>query len=122
MPIYDYACKKCKRNFELLIMGTTVPVCPHCGATRLQALMSAPAAPDGLPPAPDIDEPLDMAHLSVPDPAASSDVSVGPGRGPDAGLPPAPIGETNPTPPVLPAGAAPSVDMEPTSAMGDHDN
>jgi putative FmdB family regulatory protein len=45
MPIYDYACKKCKRNFELLIMGTTVPVCPHCGATRLQALMSAPAAP-----------------------------------------------------------------------------
>lgn len=85
-------------------------------------LMSAPAAPDGLPPAPDIDEPLDMAHLSAPDPAASSDVSVGPGRGPDAGLPPAPIGETNPTPPVLPAGAAPSVDMEPTSAMGDHDN
>ncbi len=45
MPIYDYACRRCKHNFELLVISSTVPACPHCGATRLQILMSAPAAP-----------------------------------------------------------------------------
>jgi hypothetical protein len=35
------------------------------------------------------------------------------------GLPPAPIGETDPTPPILPAGAGPSVDRSPTSSIGD---
>ena len=45
MPIYDYSCRKCKHNFELLVISSTVPVCPHCGGTRLQTLMSAPAAP-----------------------------------------------------------------------------
>jgi hypothetical protein len=94
-----------------------------CKPTPAPNLLPAPAAPDGLPPAPNIDEPLDIAHLSAPGPdAASPNVSRGPGEGPDAALPPAPIGETNPSPPVLPAGAAPSVDMEPTSTLGDHDN
>ena len=94
-----------------------------CKPTPAPDLMPAPAAPDGLPPAPEVDEPLDIAHLSAPDPsAASPDVWVGPGKGPDAALPPAPVGETDPAPPVLPGGAAPSVDMEPTSGMGDHDN
>src|SRR5271168_136184 len=87
-----------------------------CKPTPAPDLLPAPAAPDGLPPAPNIDEPLDIAHLGAPVPdAASPNVSRGPGEGPDAALPPAPIEETNPSPPVLPAGAAPSVDMEPTS-------
>ncbi len=94
-----------------------------CKPTPAPDLLPAPAAPDGLPPAPNIDEPLDIAHLSAPGPAAAStNASSGPGEGPDAALPPAPIGETNPAPPVLPAGAAPSVDMEPTSTLGDHDD
>ncbi len=94
-----------------------------CKPTPAPDLLPAPAAPDGLPPAPNIDEPLDIAHLSPPDPAAaSSDALRGPGEGPDAALPPAPIGETDPAPPVLPAGAAPSVDMEPTSTLADHDD
>jgi len=94
-----------------------------CKPTPPPGLAPAPAVPDGLPPAPEIDEPLDIAHMSAPDPAAASpEVSVGPGQGPDAALPPAPIGETDPAPPVLPVGAAPSVDMQPTSAMGDHDD
>ena len=94
-----------------------------CKPTPAPDLLPAPAAPDGLPPAPNIDEPLDIAHLSAPGPDADSpNVSRGPGEGPDAALPPAPIGETNPSPPVLPAGAAPSVDMEPTSTLGDHDD
>ncbi|MGO9987252.1 MAG: FmdB family zinc ribbon protein [Steroidobacteraceae bacterium] len=45
MPIYDYACTNCHRNFELLVISSAVPACPHCGGTRLQMLMSAPAAP-----------------------------------------------------------------------------
>ena len=45
MPIYDYACRKCKHTFELLVMSSTVPACPRCGGTRLQTLMSAPSPP-----------------------------------------------------------------------------
>ena len=89
-----------------------------CKPTPAPNLLPAPAAPDGLPPAPNIDEPLDIAHLSAPDAVASTpDASNGPGDGPDGALPPAPIGETDPAPPVLPAGAGPSVDMEPTSSI-----
>jgi hypothetical protein len=94
-----------------------------CQPTPAPEFVPAPAAPDGLPPAPDIDEPLDIAHVSPLGPAAgSSGVSAGPGGGPDVALPPAPIGETDPAPPVLPAGTAPNVDMQPTSAIGDHDD
>src|SRR5271157_1825978 len=55
-----------------------------CKPTPAPNLLPTPAAPDGLPPAPNID---------------------------------APIGETDPAPPVLPAGAGPSVDMAPTSSI-----
>src|SRR5271155_5380220 len=94
-----------------------------CKPTPAPDLVPAPASPGGLPPSPNIDEPLDIAHMSAPDPAAASpDASVGPGEGPAGALPPAPIGETDPEPPVLPAGAGPSVDTKPTSAIGDHDD
>ena len=86
-----------------------------CKPTPAPGLPSTPAGPDGLPPAPNIDEPLDIAHLSAP--GASS----GPGEGPDAALPP-PIGETDPAPPILPAGAAPGIDLEPTSTLGGQDD
>ena len=45
VPIHDYTCTKCKHNFELLVMPSTVPACPSCGSTRLQKLISAPIAP-----------------------------------------------------------------------------
>ena len=47
---------------------------------------------------------------------------TGPSEGPDGALPPAAIGETDPAPPILPAGAGPSVDPQPTSSIGDHDD
>jgi Extensin-like protein C-terminus len=87
-----------------------------CKPAPAPDLLPAPSTPDGLPPAPNVDEPLDIAHLSAPNDAAS-----GPGDGPDGALPPAPVGETDPAPPILPAGAGPSVDLEPTSAIGAHD-
>jgi hypothetical protein len=86
-----------------------------CKPTPAPDLLPAPAGPDGLPPSPNIDEPLDIAHLSAPA------GSTWPGAGPDAALPP-PIGETDPAPPILPAGAGPSVDRAPTSALADHND
>jgi hypothetical protein len=85
--------------------------------------LPAPQPRDGLPPAPDIEEPLDIAHLSTPDAvAAPQDAAPGPGDGPDGALPPAPIGESDPAPPILPAGVYPTVDRQPTSSIRDHDN
>jgi putative FmdB family regulatory protein len=45
MPFYEYTCKKCDQTFEFLVMSSTVPACPGCGSTRLEKLISAPAAP-----------------------------------------------------------------------------
>jgi hypothetical protein len=96
-----------------------------CKPTPAPELAPAPPPSDGLPPAPNIDEPLDIAHLSAPDAPAGPpppDALSGPGDGPERALPPAPIGETAPTPPILPAGSAPGVDPSPTSSIGDHDD
>ena len=95
-----------------------------CKPTPAPNLLPAPGPRDGLPPAPEIDEPLDIAHLSSP-PAATlppADTSPGPSDGPDGALPPAPIGESEPAPPILPAGVEPTVDTQPTSSIRDHDN
>jgi putative FmdB family regulatory protein len=44
MPIYDYQCKACKKQFELLVMPKEKPVCPACGSARLLRLFSGTAA------------------------------------------------------------------------------
>lgn len=44
MPIYEYTCKKCQKEFEALIRGDEQPECPHCGAKSLERLLSVPAA------------------------------------------------------------------------------
>ena len=93
-----------------------------CKPTPSPNLTPAPAAPDGLPPAPEMEEPLDTAHSGDNRAVALAPTSLtGPGEGPNGALPPAPIGEANPAPPILPAGAGPSVDPEPTSSVGEHD-
>lgn len=47
MPIYEYACRDCGRQFEMLVRSDTVPGCPQCRSTRLDKQMSvfATAAP-----------------------------------------------------------------------------
>lgn len=45
MPIYEYHCPTCDKQFELLVRSSTVPACPHCGATKLDKCISAPQAP-----------------------------------------------------------------------------
>ncbi len=75
-----------------------------CKPTPEPNLLPPPAAPDGLPPSPEIDEPLDIAHLGDPRAIALAPLSAapaaatGPDPGPDGGLPP-PLGETDPAPP-----------------------
>jgi putative FmdB family regulatory protein len=44
MPIFEYHCRKCKNEFEVLIRGDEHPECPSCGSTRLEKLISVPAA------------------------------------------------------------------------------
>ncbi len=47
MPIYEYACGECQREFELLVRSSEQPVCPNCGAVKLERLLSVPAAHSG---------------------------------------------------------------------------
>jgi putative FmdB family regulatory protein len=44
MPLYEYVCNDCHREFELLIRGSERPACEDCGSERLTKLLSVPAA------------------------------------------------------------------------------
>ena len=44
VPIYEYNCAACERDFELLVRGSEKPTCPDCGSTRLDKLLSVPTA------------------------------------------------------------------------------
>jgi hypothetical protein len=93
-----------------------------CKPTPAPNLLPPPASPDGLPPAPEMEEPLDIAHGSANAVALAPASPAGPSDGPNAALPPSAIGEADPAPPVLPAGAGPGIDPEPTSSTGQHDD
>jgi putative FmdB family regulatory protein len=44
MPIYEYECVKCQRDFESLVLGKDDGVrCPSCHSDRVKKLMSAVA-------------------------------------------------------------------------------
>ncbi len=63
MPIYEYACPKCRRIFSFLsprVNPDRTPVCPKCGGKNLQREMSRFALLKGTPePASTGDEPGD---------------------------------------------------------------
>jgi putative FmdB family regulatory protein len=41
MPIYEYQCRKCENEFELLILKSSpTPQCPACESEDLQQLLS----------------------------------------------------------------------------------
>ncbi|MGB7748016.1 MAG: zinc ribbon domain-containing protein [Verrucomicrobiia bacterium] len=95
MPIYEFACPKCRRIFSFLskrVNPTRMPVCPKCGNQKMSKQISRFAlskglkepsastgagAPDG-PPMPDLDDPRverammemerDMEHLDENNP------------------------------------------------------
>jgi len=41
MPIYEYQCNNCDKDFETLVMSSTKPECPLCKSKDLSRLMSA---------------------------------------------------------------------------------
>jgi putative FmdB family regulatory protein len=45
MPIYDYHCSACGRDFEMLVRASATPACPQCGSSALEKQVSAPVAP-----------------------------------------------------------------------------
>jgi putative FmdB family regulatory protein len=44
MPLYEYACRDCSSEFELLIRANEKPHCPKCDSKKLEKLLSVPAA------------------------------------------------------------------------------
>ena len=42
MPIYEYMCKTCDKEFECLVLGSDKDItCPECKGENVQRLMSA---------------------------------------------------------------------------------
>jgi putative FmdB family regulatory protein len=44
MPLYEYACKGCEKQFELLVRASETPECPSCHSTELERRLSVFAA------------------------------------------------------------------------------
>ena len=44
MPLYEYQCQSCSKEFELLVRGSETPECPSCRSTDLQKRLSVFAA------------------------------------------------------------------------------
>jgi putative FmdB family regulatory protein len=43
MPLYEFRCRSCEREFELLLRPGEASACPHCREQQLERLMSAAA-------------------------------------------------------------------------------
>ena len=40
MPIFEYECRECHHQFELLLLPKDQPACPKCEGTQLDKLLS----------------------------------------------------------------------------------
>jgi putative FmdB family regulatory protein len=40
MPVYQYVCRSCGRDFDRLVMGQTQAACPACGGDNLERRFS----------------------------------------------------------------------------------
>lgn len=45
MPLYEFACPKCKHTFEELVFNGEAVECPHCHTPKVERLLSVPARP-----------------------------------------------------------------------------
>jgi len=44
MPLYEYACRQCDKEFEALVRASDTPSCPQCDSHDLQRKLSVFAA------------------------------------------------------------------------------
>lgn len=44
MPIFEYHCSDCGREFEQLVRASSTPACPHCASEHLEKKLSVFAA------------------------------------------------------------------------------
>lgn len=44
MPIHEYHCKSCLREFEELVFKDEIPSCPHCHSANTEKMVSRPCA------------------------------------------------------------------------------
>ena len=47
MPLYEYACRQCKHEFEALVRNAEPPRCPACNGDNLERRLSVFAAHSG---------------------------------------------------------------------------
>lgn len=47
MPTFEFRCDRCRVDFELLLRRDEQAVCPSCGSTRVEKLISAAAGHAG---------------------------------------------------------------------------
>jgi putative FmdB family regulatory protein len=47
MPIYDFRCRACSGEFELLVLGSAAAECPKCQSRDLEQLLSGFAVSSG---------------------------------------------------------------------------
>lgn len=47
MPIFEYRCQQCEKEFETLVRGKEKPECPSCNSRKLEKLLSSFAAMTG---------------------------------------------------------------------------
>jgi putative FmdB family regulatory protein len=40
MPLYEYRCEDCGKNFERIVLGQTKVVCPECEGRKVTKLLS----------------------------------------------------------------------------------
>jgi putative FmdB family regulatory protein len=45
MPLFEFRCADCARDFELLVRSGEKAACPQCGAGTVEKLFSEQAAP-----------------------------------------------------------------------------
>ena len=51
MPLYEYVCRGCDREVEILVRNEReTPECPDCGSAELTKLLSVPAGHSGSSP------------------------------------------------------------------------
>ncbi|MBF0117531.1 MAG: zinc ribbon domain-containing protein [Desulfobacterales bacterium] len=41
MPIYEYHCKTCNKDFECLVFGKEEPECPTCNNKNVERILSS---------------------------------------------------------------------------------